>query len=198
MVTSYGVRRSISRAKARAPAAYVLEAVLGVDPHVDVHPLAAGGLGEADRAELVEHLVDDVRDPLHGGVVALVARVEVDPPLVGLLGVGAPAVPRVELDRRHLHRPDHRAELGHAQLVGGPAPAREVQLHGLDPVRRAGRQPLLVHLLVGQPLREPVQHARPLAQRVDDAGPDGEVVLDQVELGRPALSREGSRPGPGC
>jgi hypothetical protein len=28
-----------------------------------------------------------------------------------------------------------------------------------------------------------VQHARPLVERVDDALADGEVVLDQVELG---------------
>jgi hypothetical protein len=28
-----------------------------------------------------------------------------------------------------------------------------------------------------------VQHARPLEQRVDDAVPDGQVVLDEVHLG---------------
>ena len=49
------------------------------------------------------------------------------------------------------------------------------------------RHPLLVHLVAGQSLGEAVQHARPLEERVDDARADGEVVLDQVELGRAAL-----------
>jgi hypothetical protein len=44
-----------------------------------------------------------------------------------------------------------------------------------------------VDLLVGQPLGEAVQHARPLEQRVDDAGPDGQVVVDEVELRRARL-----------
>ena len=38
----------------------------------------------------------------------------------------------MELDGRHLHRPDHVGELGHAQLVGVPA-RREVDPHGLAP-----------------------------------------------------------------
>ena len=150
-------------------------------------PLPPLVFGIADGAELVEDLVGHAGHALHLGEVAERAGVEVDPPLVGLLGVLAAAVPRVELDRRHLDRPDHRAELGHAELVGRPVPAREVQPHGLDPVGRAGGQPLLVDLLARQPGREAVQHARPLEQGVDDAGTDAQVVLDQVELGRPAL-----------
>ena len=165
--------------------AYVLEPVVGRDPYVDVQARAAAGLREPDRAELVEHLVGDVGDPLDGRPVALRTGVEVDAPLVGLLGVGAPAVPRVELHRRHLHRPDDAAQLGDAQLVGGALPPREEQLHGLDPVGGAGGQALLVHLVAGQALREAVQHAGPLEERVDDAVADGEVVLDEVELGRP-------------
>ena len=174
-------------------AAYVLEAVVGRDPHVDVHPRPAAGLGEADGTELVEHLVGDVGDPLHGGPVALRTRVEVDAPLVGLLGVGAPAVPRVELDRRHLHRPDDARQLGHAQLVGGALPPREEQLDGLDPLGCSGRQALLVHLVARQALGEAVQHARTLEERVDDPVADGEVVVDEVELGRAARRRVGGR-----
>ena len=174
-------------------AAYVLEAVVGRDPHVDVHPRPAAGLGEADGTELVEHLVGDVGDPLHGGPVTLRTRVEVDAPLVGLLGVRAPAVPRVELDRRHLHRPDDAGQLGHAQLVGGALPPREEQLDGLDPLGCSGRQALLVHLVARQALGEAVQHARTLEERVHDPVADGEVVLDEVELGRAARRRVGGR-----
>ena len=61
--------------------------------------------------------------------------------------------------------------------------------HRLQPRRRAVRDPLLVHLLPGDPGREPVHHARPLPQRAHDAIPDRQVVLGQVQLGLPA-SRE--------
>ena len=127
----------------------------------------------------------DVGDPAHRGERAVGHRVEVDAPLVGPLDVGPPGVPRVELDRRHLHRPDHLGQLGDAQLVGVQAVAREVDAHGLQPRRGAVRHPLLVDLLAADAGREAVQHARPLAQGVDDARPDGEVVLDEVELGGP-------------
>jgi hypothetical protein len=168
------------------PAAYVAEAVLGADPHVHVHALAAAGLRPADRPELVEDLVGHVRDPAHGGEVAERAGVEVDPPLVRLLGVGPPAVPRVELDGGHLHRPDDAAQLGHAELVGVPVVARKVHPHRLQPRGSAVRHPLLVDLLAGDSLGEPVHHARPLEERAHDAVPDGQVVLDQVQLGLPA------------
>ena len=125
----------------------------------------------------------DVRDPADGGVVAGVARVEVDAPLVGRLGVGAAAVPRVELDGGHLHRPEDLGDLGDAELVGGAVPAGEVHLHGLQPRRRAGRDALLVHLLAGHAGGEAVQHAGPLAQRVDDPVAHREVVVGEVPLG---------------
>ena len=165
------------------------EAVGGLDAHVDVHAPAARGLRPAGGAELVEHLVDDPGHPAHRRRRALGHRVEVDAPLVGLLGVGPPGVPRVELDGRHLHRPDHLGQLGHAQLVGVLPVAGEVDAHGLEPGRGPARHPLLVDLLLGHALGEPVQHARPLAQGVDDARPDRQVVLDQVELGRPRAGK---------
>jgi hypothetical protein len=40
-----------------------------------------------------------------------------------------------------------------------------------------------VDLLPLTPGGKSVQHARPLAQRVDDAGTDAEVVVDEVDLG---------------
>ena len=116
-------------------------------------------------------------------------RVEVDPPLVGLLDVRTPRVPGVKLHRRHLDGPDHAAQLGHAQLVGCAAEAREVDVHRLDPVRRALREALLVHLRPVDAVREAVQHARALAQRADDPVPHAHVVLREVEL-RLAAGRE--------
>ncbi|MEZ5218620.1 MAG: hypothetical protein R2715_19010 [Ilumatobacteraceae bacterium] len=88
----------------------------------------------------------------------------------------------MELDRRHLHRPDHVGEFGHTELVGVLAVPGKVEPDGLDPVGSPGRNPLLVDLPTRQPLGKPVQHARSLAQRVHDPVADGEVVLHEVEL----------------
>src|SRR4051794_13165384 len=41
-----------------------------------------------------------------------------------------------------------------------------------------------MNLLAADPCREAVQHARTFAERVDDAGSDAEVVVDEIELGR--------------
>ena len=139
--------------------------------------------GQRWVAELVEELAGHRGHPSHLGVVGQRPRIEVDAPLVGSLGVLATAVPRVELHRRHLHGPDDRAELGDAELVGGPVPAREVQLHGLDPRGRTLRESLLVDLRPLDALGEPVQHAGSLEEGVDDARTDCQVVLHQVELG---------------
>jgi hypothetical protein len=85
-----------------------------LDADVDVQALAARRLGPADGAELVQHLVHDVGDPPHARRRARRHRIEVDAPLVGLLDVGTPRVPGVELDGRHLHGPDDLGELGDA------------------------------------------------------------------------------------
>ena len=90
----------------------------------------------------------------------------------------------MELDRGHLHRPDHAAQFGDAQLVGCPLEPGEEQLDGLHPGRRAAGQPFLVHLVAAESLREPVHHARPLPQRADDPVADTQVVLRQIQLGR--------------
>jgi len=89
----------------------------------------------------------------------------------------------MELDRRHLHGPDHAPELSDAQLVGGPSEPREVNVHRLDPVGRAPGQPLLVHLLAVDAVRESMEHAWTLAQRADDPVADAHVVPSEVELG---------------
>ena len=87
----------------------------------------------------------------------------------------------MELDRRHLDRPDDAGELGDAELVGMQAVAGEVEADRLDPGRGPGGR--LVHLRSIDALGEAVEHARPVAQRVDDAGAHREVVVGEVELG---------------
>ena len=164
-------------------AAHLLEAVVGPDADVDVEAVAAARLGEAGGAELVEDLVGDVRDPADPVERRVRHRVEVDAPLVRLLGVGAAAVPRVELDGAHLHGPDDVREVGGAELVGVQPVAGEVQPHRLEPRRRAAGDALLVDLGAVDAVGEAVQHRRPLAQGVEDPVADGDVVVREVELG---------------
>src|SRR3712207_8341488 len=59
-----------------------------------------------------------------------------------------------------------------------------------SPRRGAGRHALLVDLLAVDAVREPVQHAGPGVERVDDPGRDAQVVLREVQLG---LDRKSTR-----
>src|SRR5215470_6249278 len=61
--------------------------------------------------------------------------------------------------------------------------------HGLQPRRRPARHSLLVHLLPCHTRREPVQHARPVAEGPDDPVANRDVVADQVKLG-PSAGRK--------
>jgi hypothetical protein len=92
----------------------------------------------------------------------------------------------MELDRRHLHRPDHVRRMIDAELVGVPVEARKVHPHGLDPRWCAVGQPLLMHLLSIDAIGETVQHAGPVVESVDDAVGDRKVVLSKIKLGLPA------------
>ena len=172
----------LSREGQRRPAD-VGKPPLRLDPHVDVQARPARGLRPADRAKLVEHLSCDVGNAADPLKTTLGHGVQVDAPLVGAFDVGAPGVPRMKLDRGHLHRPDHGCQLGDAELVGMAVVPREAHPHGLHPGRSTTGKPLLVHLLAADPLREPVQHGGPLAQRANDPVAHAEVVLSQVELG---------------
>ncbi len=119
----------LARERPRRPA-HVGEAVVGDDAHVDVQALAAGGLGVADRAELVEHLAHDAarraaRGEPDAGIGSRSMRHS-----SGRLDVVGAGVPGVELDGRHLHRPDHVGSVGDARArrrrgcSAGSAPAR--------------------------------------------------------------------------
>ena len=106
-------------------------------------------------------------DPTHRGQRARRHGIEVDAPFVGPLDVGAARVPRMELDGRHLHRPDHVRQLDHAQLVGVEPVAGEVDPHGLQPRPRTSPDPVLVNVLAADPVREAVPRAGKTSAIVD-------------------------------
>ena len=115
----------------------------GLQPHVDVQPLAAAGLRVGDDAELVEQRLD-----LAGGLPELVEHdarrgVEVDAQLVGVLEVGGLGRPHVEPEAAQVDRPDHVGDVVDHQRLGLGAVGR-----GHD----RGGQP--VGALLGHPLLE--------------------------------------------
>src|SRR5207253_7866561 len=69
------------------------ESVGGLDAHVDVQPVPTGRLRPADSTELIEHLARDMRNATNCVERAVGHRVEIDAPLVGLLGVRPSRVP---------------------------------------------------------------------------------------------------------
>ena len=150
-----------------------------LDPHVDVDAAAAGGLREADVAELVEQRPRLAGDP-HGVVeVGARLRVEVEAQLVRMVDVVAAHGPRVKRDRPHLRRPADHRNLGRADLVGVTA-RRELDARGLDVLGGALGDPLLEERVAAAPLargeHDPGMHAlgpalerrRPAPQRAHD------------------------------
>jgi len=125
--------------------------------------------------------VHDRGDALRLGETGAGLRVDVDAQLVRLLGIAATRRPRAELERREVRRPGDMRDLGHAQLVRMAA-ARERHARRLDPVGAALGDALLPDHLAADAFRLPLQLARPLVQRVDDAVADGEEIVHQVEL----------------
>ena len=118
VVTRSGARRSISRANASAQRRTTGNSQLRLDPAGDVDAAVARRLRPARVADLGEHLAHDRGDRLRVGEVRARLRVDVDPQLVGMLGVGAPRGPGVEVDHGEVRGPGDLRELGHAELVG--------------------------------------------------------------------------------
>ena len=189
VVTSSGARRSISRANASAQRRTTGNSQLRLDPAGDVDAAVAGRLRPARVADLGERLAHDRRDALRVGEVGARLRVDVDPQLVGMLGVGAPRRPRVEVDHGEVRGPDDLRELGHAELVGVP-PRGEGDAGGLDPVGPLLGHALLVDLLALDPVREAAELRRPLVQRAHDPLADREVVVDEVALRLPGCREQ--------
>ena len=137
--------------------------------------------GQPDVADLAEHFPHDRRHLLRALEARPGLRVDVDPQLVGVVDVGLPRGPGMEVERAEVRRPHHLRDLAHAQRVGVP-PGGERHAHGLDPIRAMLGYALLVDRLGLGAVRVALEVRRPVAERPDDAVADRAVVLDEVEL----------------
>ena len=170
----------LARERERA-AAHDRELPLRLDPAGDVDAAVARRLRPAGVADLGERLAHDRGDRLRVGEVGPGLRVDVDAQLVGMLGVGAPRGPGVEVDHGEVRGPRDLRQLGHAELVG-VTPRGERDARRLDPLRALLGHALLVDLLALDPVGEAAQLRRSLAQRAHDPLADREVVADEVAL----------------
>ena len=96
--------------------------------------------------------------------------------VVGADGMG------VEVDAAEVDDPGQGRGVVDHDLVGGP-PGRERQLGGADPVGRVVGRALLEERLLRDAVDEALERHRPAADAGQRAVGDGEVVLDEVELG---------------
>jgi hypothetical protein len=163
VVTSSGNRRSTSRANDSA------------------QRRVARRLRPALEADLLQHLTHDGGDPLPVREGRARLRVDVDPELVGMLDVGPPRGPGVEVDRAEIRRPGDLRHLGDAELVGMPS-RREGDARRLDPFRSLLRHALLVDRLSFGSVRVALELRGALVERSHDPVGDTEVVADVVEL----------------
>ena len=173
-----------------------------LDAHVDVHAAAAGGLGEAGVAELVEQRVCLGRDAHRVVEVGPRLRVEVDPQLVGVIDILAAHGPGMEGDGAHLRGPADDRQLGRTHLVGVTA-RRELDPRRLHIVRCPLGDALLKERVTAATLARRHDHAgvyalgpalqrrRPPVERPHDAVADGQVVAHELELGDGARALRG-------
>ena len=144
-------------------------------------PVEPEVFGKLAEPELVHHVLHDERDLPHVPPGIPLARVEVDQEVVGPVDVVHARVPRVQVDAPEVDDPGERGRLVADREVRRP-PGRELDVHGLEPVRVIGRDALLVE----EPLLGAVGVAlhlhRPPLDVVQHVGGDVEVVLDEVDL----------------
>ena len=170
-------------------ASHLREAPARLDPHVDVHAARAAGLGPAPEPELLEQRLHLERDAAHVVPHDARRRVEVDAQLVRMVEVAAENRMRVQLDAAEVHDPREPGRVVDDDLLRG-ASRRKRERHGADPLRTALRCALLVEGVGVRAVDEALQHDRTIADAVQRAFRDRQVVRDQLELREPQLLRE--------
>ena len=189
VVTSFGARRSISRANASAQRRTSRKPHFGSIRQATWMPRLPDVFGQPTKPSSSSVSLHDCRDLLRLGEAGARLGVDVDAELVRVLDVAPPRRPGMEVDRREIGGPRDLRELGDAELVGGAARG-EGDGRGLDPVGPVLRHALLVDRLALGAVRVPLQLRRPLVEHPHDALADGEVVLDEVELRLAARAEE--------
>ena len=116
-------------------------------------------------------------------------RVEIDPQLIGVRGIFDAERPEVEPQTAQVDRPHDVSQVGDDECPRGRT-VRRRDLDGLEPLRSTCRNTLLEERLPERAVRESLQHGRPAGCRAQDRLGDGEVVTNDIQLGRPYAGKE--------
>ena len=108
--------------------------------------------------------------------------------VLGLYGM------RVEIDAAEVDDPGERRGVPDHDLLGR-RPGGVVQLGDLDPLRALGRRALLEDRFLGDALDETLEDHGPADDATQRPVGDGEVVVDEVELGQAAGREHDADPG---
>ena len=109
--------------------------------------------------------------------------IEIDPQLVGEVGIGGQIRPQMQTETPQVHGPDDMRDVGDHQRVGGCS-VRGGHGGRLQPRRGAGRHPLLEERFPGGAVGEPLEQGRTAAGGIEQRVGHQEVIRDKVELGR--------------
>lgn len=160
-----------------------------LEANIDVQPTVAARLWESDNAKLAEELFHAARRLAHLLEADACLRIQVDTQLVGMQRVIDPKRPDMEPEATEVDCPDHMSHVGDHESPRARA-VHGRHLDGLEPVRSTSRHTFLEKRLPEGSVREPLQHRGPAARSSEQWLGDGQVIADEVELGRAGAGEE--------
>ena len=184
-----GRRRSSSRAAATAADRTWYESQRGSSRTYTWSPRFPVVFGYPGDAELVEEGLRLRGRLAHVRELRARLRIQVEPELVGVRGVGREVRPHVEAEAAQVDGPgDVREVGGHERPRRRPVRRRDDRR--LEPLRRRVGDALLEEGRAPGSRWEPLQEQRPAARRAHQRLGDAQVVANEVELRLAALGEE--------
>ena len=113
-------------------------------------------------------------------------RIQVDAQLVGMIEILSTHRMRMQFEAGEVRHPRKRCSIARYDFFRGPA-GWELQRHDFDPIRARFGCTLLVEVLAANAIRISHEHVRPAARTSERSVRNGDVVVDEVELGVPVL-----------
>ncbi len=173
-----------------------------MQPNVYVDAAIAGRLGKTRNPELIEQRVNLAGRFLHHREHDPRAGVEVDPELVGMLGVRGLRRPDMKAEAPEVHRPQDVSEVGGDQGTRR-GPVGRADYRGLEPVGTGVRDALLEERRPGRPVGKTLEQHRAPTHGTDQRLLNRLVVVDEIKLGLAPLgevdlARAGDRDVPAC
>ena len=160
-----------------------------LDADIDVYTARAAGLGPAPQAGIAQDSVHFQSDLAHVPPDDTGAGVEIDAQLVGVIKiVGADSV-GMKLDAAKIDDPRQARRIVHNNLFRGASGGKR-QGYCAQPGWAFGGRALLIESLFFRSVDESLKNDRPVADAIESAGSDGQVIADDIELGELHLPRK--------